>query len=90
MNFSSIARDSDESSAHNVVTAVEDEFHFKIIKEEEVLRILRCLDTSKGVGMDMVSAKLLKIWLLKESVGASILCSTSAWRLDRFLWNGSQ
>ena len=38
------------------MTAVEDEFHFK---EEEVLKILKCLDTSKAVGMDMVSAKLI-------------------------------
>ena len=53
--------DSDESLANNIVTAAEDEFHFKRIEEEEVLRILRCLDTSKAVGMDMVSAKLLKI-----------------------------
>ena len=62
MYFSSIVGDvlgdSDESLAHNVVTAVEDEFHFKRIEQEEVLRILRCLDTSKAVGMDMISAKL--------------------------------
>ena len=54
MYFSSIvgdvSGDSDESLAHNVVTAVEDEFHFKRIEQEEVLRILRCLDTSKAVG----------------------------------------
>ena len=63
MYFSSIvgdaSEDSDESLAHNIVTAVEDEFHFKRIEEEEVLKILKCLDTSKAVGMDIVSAKLL-------------------------------
>ena len=52
--------DSDESLPHNIVTAVEDEFHFKRI-EEDVFEDLRCLDTSKAVGMDMVSAKLLKM-----------------------------
>ena len=41
MYFSSVvgdvSGDSDESLAHNVVTTVEDEFHFKRIEEEEML-----------------------------------------------------
>ena len=72
--FSSIVgdvlRDSDETDAHLLVPAVEDDFHFQRIKEEDVLRILKSLDTSKAVGVDMVSAKLLK--LAAEGISQSL------------------
>ena len=65
-----VLRDSDETDAHLLVPAVEDDFHFQRIKEEDVLRILKSLDTSKAVGVDMVSAKLLK--LAAEGISQSL------------------
>ena len=52
--------DDEDSDAGDIWPAVADEFRFHRIEEEDVLKLLRRLDIDKAMGMDKISAKILR------------------------------